>query len=108
MILSLAFAERVDLGLDTSVTAEYLENHRIYKFNISGGIYKTSTSDLISDIKADGVYNTGTRISKAFSDEDTNSEKPRTFIIKDYWPDENHNSEDDIRQLILDDIGETI
>ena len=29
-------------------------------------------------------------------------------VIKDYWPDENHNSEDVIRQLILDDIGDII
>ena len=107
MILSLAFAERVHLGLDPSITTYFLENRIIYRFNINGGIYKTSTSNLISDIKADGVYNTGTRIYKAFSDEDMDGENPRKFIIKDYWLVDNQNPEDVIRQLILDDIKDT-
>ena len=30
--------------------------------------------------------------------------KPRPYVIKDYWPAENHDSEDVIYKLILDDI----
>ena len=102
LILSLAFAEKVDLGFDPSVTAKYSKNQRVYEFKISGKTYITSTSKLISDIKADGVYTTGTRIYKAFLAEDKKMKKP--YIIKDYWPAENHDSEDVICRLIHDDI----
>ena len=110
LILSLAFAERVHLGFDPSVTTDFIKNHRIYLFHIKSGIYKTSTSEIISDIKADGVYNTGTRIyiASGVSDEGTDLEKSRLFVIKDYWLVDNQNPEDVIRQFILDNIKDTI
>ena len=57
---------------------------------------------VFEDSKAEGIYTSGTRIYKAYNVKDTKEEQP--LIIKDYWPDEAHDSEAMILKKISKDI----
>ena len=75
---------------------------REYTIETAGSHFRTTSSNIISDIKADGIYTAGTRIYKAFSVNDVAEKDP--VIIKDYWPGEKYETEDVTRRKILDDI----
>ena len=102
LILSISFAEESDLGWDQTIKAEYKGNIRVFDIEISGKHYKTNNSNIISIYNEDRIFNTGSRIFKAFDVKDR--EKKNPLIIKDHWFMEFYNSEDDIQKMILEDI----
>ena len=102
LILSISFAEESDLGWDQTIKAEYKGNIRVFDIEISGKHYRTSNSNIISIYNEDRIFNTGSRIFKAFDVKDR--EKKNPLIIKDHWFMDLLDSEDDIQKMILEDI----
>ena len=102
LILSISFAEESDLGWDQTIKADYRGNDPVFDIEISGRHYKTSESNIISEYNEDRIFNTGSRIFKAFDVEDKAKKNP--LIIKDHWFIDLFDSEDDIQKMILEDI----
>ena len=102
LILSIVFAEESDLGWDQTIKAEYKGNIRVFDIEISGKHYKTNSSNIISEYNEERIFNTGSRIFKAFDVKDRAKKNP--LIIKDHWFIDFYNSEDDIQKMILEDI----
>ena len=96
------FSNKDELGWDSEVEDSYNGKERLYNFNISGKRYSSSTDGILMDVKAAGLYTTGTRIFKVFEESDKEKEKP--LILKDYWPTIIHDTEFDIRSKILANI----
>ena len=96
------FSNKDELGWDSEVEDSYNGKERLYNFNISGKRYSSSTDGILMDVKAAGLYTTGTRIFKVFEESDKEKEKP--LILKDYWPTIIHDTEFDIRSKILASI----
>ena len=101
LILSLAFAEKEALGWDSQVKSWYANNERQFDFKIAREHYKTSSSMVFENFKAEGIYTKGTRIYQAFKAKD---KKKKLLIIKDYWPSDKYETEDVIQRMILEDI----
>ena len=101
IFLSLSFASKEDLGWDMSIkpTLDATNDERLYSIEVGGEYYHTSESDMISNEKADGLVTSATRIWKAKRDRDGTD-----VIIKDFWPNDERETEDVIRKKILDDI----
>ena len=101
-MLSLIFSDKSDHGWDPAVEDSYNGGKRIYTFNVAKKRYYSNTKDLLEEVKAEGLYTTGTRIFKVFEESDKEKEKP--LILKDYWPTIIHDTEFDIRSKILANI----
>ena len=80
-------------------TLNATNDERLYSIEVGGEYYHTSESDMISGEKADGLVTSATRIWKAKRDRDGTD-----VIIKDFWPSDERETEDAIREKILDDI----
>ena len=102
LILSISFAEESDLGWDQTIKARYKGNTRVFDIEISGKHYRTNSSNIISVYDEDRIFNSGSRIFKAFDVKDRAKKNP--LIIKDHWFIDFYNSEDDIQKMILEDI----
>ena len=102
VVLSLVFADKVDLGWDPTVAAEYDGKQRLFEFEVDGRYYKSSTENIIAETRVDDVYTSATRIFKAFTVDDQEEKNP--VVIKDYWPPDDFETEDVIWQKILEDI----
>ena len=101
MFLSLSFASKEDLGWDMSIksTLDAANHERLYDIEVGGEHYHTSESDIVFGEKADDLVTSATRIWKAKRDTDG-----ADVIIKDFWPDDERETEDNIRRMILKDI----
>ena len=101
MFLSLSFASKEDLGWDMSIksTLDATKNKRLYDIEVGGEYYHTSESNMIFDEKADDLVTSATRIWKA--KRDTGG---ADVIIKDFWLDDERETEDNIRRMILENI----
>ena len=101
IFLSLSFASKEDLGWDMSIksTLDATKNKRLYDIEVGGEHYHTSESNMISGEKANGLATSATRIWKAKRDTDR-----ADIIIKDFWPDDERETEDNIQMMILKDI----
>ena len=101
MFLSLSFASKEDLGWDMSIksTLDAANHERLYDIEVGGEHYHTSESNMISGEKADDLVTSATRIWKA--KRDTGG---ADVIIKDFWLDDERETEDNIRRMILKDI----
>ena len=95
------FSNKAELGWDTEIEDSYGGKKRVYTFNISGKRYSSSTKDILVDVKAAGLYTTGTRIFKAVEESD---KEGKVRIVKDYWPAVVYDAEHVIRSKILADI----
>ena len=62
------FSNKDELGWDSEVEDSYNGKERLYNFNISGKRYSSSTDGILMDVKAAGLYTTGTRIFKVFEE----------------------------------------
>ena len=96
------FSDKGDLGWDPAIEDRYDGKERVYTITVAQKRYCSSTKDLLEEVKAEGLYTTGTRIFKVFEESDKEKEKP--LILKDYWPTIVHDTEFDIRSKILADI----
>ena len=96
------FSNKDELGWDSEVEDSYNGKERLYNFNISGKRYSSSTDGILMDVKAAGLYTTGTRIFKVFEESDKEKEKP--LILKDYWPAIVYDAEVNIRSKMLREI----
>lgn len=85
------------------MTVKY-DSKRLFDFEIAGKHYTSNSTKILEDLKANGIYTTGTRIFEALCSEETGEKK--SVIIKDYWPADTHDSEDIIQQKILTCITE--
>ena len=103
LILSIVFAEESDLGWDQTIKADYRGNVPVFDIEISGRHYKTNESNIISEYNEDRIFNSGSRIFKAFDVKDKAKKNP--LIIKDHWVMDLLDSEDDIQKMILEDIA---
>ena len=101
IFLSLSFASKEDLGWDMSIksTLDTINNERLYDIEVGGEYYHTSESNMIFDEKADDLVTSATRIWKAKRASDG-----ADVIIKDFWPSDERETEDNIRIMILEDI----
>ena len=101
IFLSLSFASKEDLGWDMSIksTLNATNDERLYNIEVGGQHYHTSESDIVFGEKADDLVTSATRIWKAKRDTDG-----ADVIIKDFWPSDERETEDAIREKILDDI----
>ena len=99
------FSNKAELGWDSKVEHRYDETNkkRLYTFTVNKKRYFSSTSDLLVDVKAAGLYTTGTRIFRVYEDSDMDKKKT-TLILKDYWPATVYDTEVDIRSKLLADI----
>ena len=104
VVLSLVFADKVDLGWDPTVAAEYAGKQRLFEFEVDGRYYKSSTENILAETRTDDVYTSATRIFKAFTVDDKKGKNP--VVIKDYWPPDDSETEDVIWQNILEDISD--
>ena len=105
IVLSLIFADKVDLGWDPTIDAKYDGGQRIFDFEVSGRHYKTDFTNILYDHKAWGILTSTTRIFKAFDADDKYKKNP--VVIKDFWQEESRDTEDVIRGMILDDISDS-
>ena len=80
-------------------TLDATNDERLYDIEVGGEHYHTSESDMIFGEKADDLVTSATRIWKAKRDTDR-----ADVIIKDFWPDDERETEDNIRRMILKDI----
>ena len=80
-------------------TLDTINNERLYDIEVGGQHYHTSESEVISDEKADDLVTSATRVWKAKRDIDG-----MDAIIKDFWPCDERETEDNIRIMILEDI----
>ena len=80
-------------------TLDATNNQRLYDIEVGGEHYRTCESDMISGEKADGLVTSATRVWKAKRDVGGPD-----VIIKDYWPGDKRETEDNIRRMILEDI----
>ena len=103
IVLSLMFSDKIDLGWDPTVDAKYDGHQRIFEYEVSGKRFRTGSTDVLSESKVEGIYTSATRIYKAYHADEGEGKEP--VIIKDFWPGEECNTEDVMRQMILDDIS---
>ena len=80
-------------------TLDTTNKERLYDIEVGGEYYHTSESNMIFDEKANDLVTSATRIWKAKRDTDG-----ADVIIKDFWPDDERETEDNIRIMILEDI----
>ena len=80
-------------------TLDATNDERLYDIEVGGQHYHTSESDMIFGEKADDLVTSATRVWKAKRDTDR-----ADVIIKDFWPDDERETEDIIRIMILEDI----
>ena len=101
IFLSLSFASKEDLGWDMSIksTLDATNDERLYDIEVGGEHYHTSESNMISGEKAGGLATSATRVWKAKRDIDGTD-----VVIKDFWPSDERETEDNIRMTILDNI----
>ena len=120
LVLSLLYASTDELGWDPTIEAKYVgrrdlkcystknkkcdNGRRSIVLEIDGKRFKTDSSQVLSDTKANGIYTSATRVYKAFRAEDEDEKEP--VIIKDYWPGEMYDTEDVIRQRIVDELSD--
>ncbi|PAV16415.1 hypothetical protein PNOK_0803500 [Pyrrhoderma noxium] len=94
-----------DAALETSgirvapIVEILLISELLYDIEVGGEYYHTSESNLVFDEKADDLMTSATRIWKA--KRDTGG---ADVVIKDFWPDDERETEDNIRRMILKDI----
>ena len=105
-MLSLLFSDKEALGWDQTIEAKYIGGERVYDMIISGQHYVSSTSDVLMELKAEGIYTTGTRIFKAYEKSDVERENP--LIVKDYWPAVVYDTEVKTRRRILKSIQDSV
>ena len=84
------------------IQAIWEKGKRKYIINIEKERYVTDTENIIMDVKAEGLYSTGTRIFRVYNQNDKNKEHP--LILKDYWPATVYDTEVETRSKILDSI----
>ncbi|PAV16428.1 Pkinase domain-containing [Pyrrhoderma noxium] len=101
IFLSLSFASKEDLGWDMSIksTLDAANHERLYDIEVGGEHYHTSESNMISGEKADDLVTSATRIWKAKRASDG-----ADIIVKDFWPSDGRETEDNIRKTILENI----
>lgn len=104
VVLSLVFADKVVLGWDPTVAAKYDGEQRLFDIEVNGNHHKTSSTNILSETKADEIYSSATRIFKVFTGDDKEEKKP--VVIKDYWPSDENETEDVVRRKILEDISD--
>ena len=80
-------------------TLDATNDERLYDIEVGGEHYHTSESNMISGKKADGLVTSATRIWKAKRASDG-----ADVVIKDFWPSDERETEDAIREKILDAI----
>ena len=102
VVLSLIFSDKIDLGWDQAFRAIWDKGKRKYIVDIDKERYVTDTENIIMDVKAEGLYSSGTRIFRVYNQNDTNKEHP--LILKDYWPATVYDTEVETRSKILDSI----
>ena len=71
----------------------------MYDIEVGGEHYRMGESDMISGEKADGLVTSATRVWKVEGDIGGPD-----VIIKDYWPGEEWDTDNNIREMILKDI----
>ena len=103
MFLSLAFANKEELGWDMTVNTKLEDGNRLYRFEIDGEYYYTREEDLISKEKAEGIVSSGTRIWRARKG---SREYGEEVVIKDYWHGEERQTEDRIHDMICNDVND--
>ena len=92
------------MGWDTTITAEYRKKERVFDIKIRGEHYKTSSSDIILGVNEEHVYSPGTRVYRAYHENDMEKREP--LVIKDYWPLDFRDTEDLLRDKLLSDISD--
>ena len=80
-------------------TLDATNDERLYDIEVGGEHYHTSESNMISGKKADGLVTSATRIWKAKRASDG-----ADVVIKDFWPSDERETEDNIREMILESI----
>ena len=80
-------------------TLDATNDERLYDIEVGGEHYYTSESNMIFGEKASDLVTSATRIWKAKRDTDRTD-----VIIKDFWPDDERETEDNIRIMMLEDI----
>ena len=106
LILCLGFADKVEMGWDSTMSSEYKNNDRIFDIEICGNHYKTSSSNIVFQYDDIKMCSSATRIYKAFRADDV--EEKENLIIKDYWPTELLDTEDIILKEMLNDITDPL
>lgn len=105
LILCLAFAENVDMGWDPTIRSEYRGNERLFDIELCGKLYKTVSSNILSQRREDSISSFGTRVYKAYRADDV--EEKEHLIIKDYWPPDYSETEDIRQKKMLDEITDS-
>ena len=83
-------------------TLDAANHERLYDIEVGGEHYHTSESNMISGEKADGLVTSATRIWKAKRASDG-----ADIIVKDFWPSDGRETEDNIRNTILENIKDS-
>ncbi|THH07036.1 hypothetical protein EW145_g3665 [Phellinidium pouzarii] len=96
VFLSFAFASKIDLGWDPTVSVSIENGIRIYHFTVRGEVF--DAVEVMSDLGADAVIGRASRVFKVKRSDGTFA------ILKDVWVDDDRELEHILRRKILYDV----
>ena len=99
VILSLTFATDEELGWDHSIQVIMKDDKRRYYFDVGGEEFYATNDDLIYGEKELIPFGSGTRVYRVYRKKDR-----CPFVLKDFWPEKDTDTEDKVHEKIVDDI----